>query len=82
MARRGSSEAAGLAVELAALLEAGDHREAARRARRLLDVSAGPAAQEAARSALARVRPDRVAALVSLSGFGLLVGLALAFLRA
>jgi hypothetical protein len=82
MARRGSSEAASLAVELAALLEAGDHGEAARRARRLLDGSAGPAASEAARTVLARVRPDRVAAVISLSGLGLLAGLALAFLRA
>lgn len=68
MRRREREGSSGAAVELDALLAAGDHRLAAIRARAVLADAAAPARdRERARAALARTAPDARAALVVLS---------------
>ena len=58
------------AAELAALLEAGDNRAAARRARQIVSEVERGDDRDAALAALARVRPDLAGMLVA--GVGLL----------
>lgn len=65
-------------AELAALLEAGDNRSAARLARQVLsEDGAGGGDRDAARATLARVRPDRAGTLAVAAGLLLFAGAAL-----
>ena len=69
--------------ELEALLAAGDHREATRRARRVLeDGGARDGDRAAARAALARIVPERGAVIVAASALAFLVAVALLGLAA
>jgi hypothetical protein len=78
MPRRERRGKGGCAEELVALLESGDHRGARELARAVLAKASVPGVdQEAARSALARVSPDRAARWVALAGLTLIAGLAL-----
>jgi hypothetical protein len=69
---------AAAADELAALLEAGDHRAAAARARELAArAGASDAERDAARAALARTSPERGALLAAAAGLALFLGVLL-----
>ena len=67
-----------VAAELAALLDVGDNRAAAARARQVLsDGARSTSDHEAARAALGRVKPERAAAMAAAGGFVLLAVAAL-----
>ncbi len=68
----------GLEAELSALLEAGDHRAAAARARAALGTPhLREEDREIARAALARVAPERGAVVAAVVGFAFVLGVAL-----
>jgi hypothetical protein len=70
-----------VASELAALLQSGDHRAAAILARQALSQASRPADHQAARAALARVKPEKAALITAVAGLVLLVLAALLGLR-